>query len=411
MSELQFVRIEGESMVLRSPEGEEFLVPVDDVMRSEVRRGGASPATTQSISPREIQEAIRAGETIDSLISKHGADAGYVEKFARPVLDELQHVVSAAGAVRIQLAGDRFSDVTQIAFGDLIAKRLEVAGATDVAWSSSRVDLTTWMVTVRFELPQGPGHASWTFDPRKLTLTPENETALSLSSAEPLGAGPIPRLRPVTADGAAKHPSNATAAIPLPDSTVKPETAPTASATRVDTTNQPTVRLTPDQLPTPVAERSDNVAALPVRSTIKEAIAKAAEPATAEDESEAANVEKVEPGEVSPNPIELLDALRQKRQERESAAADELPHKVTGADRPLIPISEPEPVTSAIRIVNDEPLIEAETSQLPAVEPEDEPGDAQDVVDAATPKSDVKKGRASIPSWDEIVFGTKTDEN
>ena len=411
MSELQFVRIEGDSMVLRSPEGEEFLVPVDDVLRSEVRRGGQPNSGTQAITPREIQEAIRVGETIDSLIEKHGADAAYVEKFARPVLDELQHVISAAGAVRIQLAGDRFSDVTQIDFGDLISKRLEVAGAADVQWSSTRVDLTTWMVTVRFNLPQGPGHASWTFDPRKLTLTPENETALSLSSAEPLGAGPIPRLRPVTADSAAKHPSNTTAKIPVPEAAQSPAATTPTGVSRPDTTNQPTVRLTPDQLPRPADENVDNVAPLPVRSTIKEAIAKAAEPISADANSEIQHRESIESGEVTPNPIELLDALRQKRQERESATADELPHKVTGADRPLIPLNEPEPVTSAIRIVNDEPLIEAESSQPPTIEPEDEPGESSEQEGVAAPKPDAKRGRSSIPSWDEIVFGTKTDEN
>ncbi|MEY3537820.1 MAG: hypothetical protein RL645_634 [Actinomycetota bacterium] len=411
MSELQFVRIEGDSMVLRSPEGEEFVVPVDDVLRSEVRRGGQHSPTAQAISPREIQEAIRAGETIESLIEKHGAEAAYIEKFARPVLDELQHVINAAGAVRIQLAGDRFSDVTQIDFGDLIARRLDAAGANDVHWNSSRVDLTTWLVTVRFNLPHGPGHASWTFDPRKLTLTPENETALSLSSAEPLGAGPIPRLRPVTADGVAKHPSNTTAKIPVPETTPTAPVRATEQQPRPDTSNQPTVRLTPDQLPKPVEERSDNVAALPVRSTIKEAIAKAAEPSAETPDTEVLELASAEAGEVAPNPIELLDALRQKRQERESAATDELPHKVTGADRPLIPVSEPEPVTSAIRIVNDEPLIEAESSQLPAVEPEDEPGDDSEQAPGAASKVEGKRGRASIPSWDEIVFGTKTDEN
>jgi hypothetical protein len=260
-------------------------------------------------------------------------------------------------------------------------------------------------VTVRFELPNGPGHATWSFDPRKLTLTPENETALALSSAEALGAGPLPKLRPVVADGAAKHPSNKTSTIPLPQTSATPVTA------RPDTTNQPTVRLTQEQLPKPV--ESSNVSELPVRSTIKEAIAKAAETIDEPVAPQAEAAPRVVEPATTTSPIELLDALRAKRIERETSQIDELPHKVTGAERPLIPVAEPEPVTSSIRIINDEPLVEAELPQIPAVEAEDEVFDTEVAAEAEAerPKSEPKRGRASIPSWDEIVFGTKTDEN
>jgi hypothetical protein len=161
---------------------------------------------------------------------------------------------------------------------------------------------------------------------------------------------------------------------------------------------------------------SANTIEIASRSTIKDAIARASAPV--EEQSSTIAVEPTAPGEVAPDPADLLDALRKKRLERETAANDELPHKATGASRPLIPLHEPEPVTSSIKIINDEPLVEAEDSQLPAVEPEDLLDDFApstlpvEVVaePAAEAKTETKRGRAGIPSWDEIVFGTKTEE-
>lgn len=431
MSELQFVRVEGDFLVMKSGDGVEFQLPVDEVLRGELRQTTSPKPNTSALSPREIQEAIREGASVEELVEKHGADNAYVSKWAQPVLDELQHVVASAQGVRINLAGDRFSDVTQIDFGDLIERRLKATSATDINWSSHRQDQSIWLVTVRFELPQGAGHATWSFDPRKLTLTPENESALSLSSAESLTEGPIPRLRPVTTDQN-RHPSTtasqkATAVIPLPKPAVADETSadvagdsPTNNSTNplrvvADTIPAVSAELPPESTDVPAEVSANATAEIASRSTIKEAIARASTPVASEPPAPA--VEPITPGEVSPDPADLLDALRKKRIERETAVTDELPHKATGASRPLIPLQEPEPVTSSIRIINDEPLVEAEESQLPAIEPEDSVQDATPVTapvdviaDDQTAKPDTKKGRAGIPSWDEIVFGTKTDD-
>lgn len=422
MSELQFVRVEGDFLVMKSGDGVEFQLPVDEVLRGELRQTSAPKKAAATISPREIQEAIREGASVGDLVEKHDADAAYIEKWAQPVLDELRHIIASAHGVRINLAGDRFSDITQIDFGDLIERRLKATSASAIEWTSHRQDQTTWLITVRFELPQGAGHATWSFDPRKLTLTPENESALSLSSAESLTEGPIPRLRPVTADQN-RHPSSnaaqkstvvippVVAAVPVVENSPEPapSEAPAPAALHV-VSDQPSVTDS-------VAESSPTNATAEIasRSTIKEAIARASTPAN--DEPATPSVEPTAPGEVAPDPADLLDALRKKRQERETAVTDQLPHKASGASRPLIPLQEPEPVTSSIKIINDEPLVEAEESQLPAVEPEDSIDEAapatspvEILTEGEVSKPEAKKGRAGIPSWDEIVFGTKTDD-
>jgi hypothetical protein len=80
---------------------------------------------------------------------------------------------------------------------------------------------------------------------------------------------------------------------------------------------------------------------------------------------------------------DLLDALRKKRSERESV--EQL---------------DPHPSTEGLRIVEyvPEPNI---------VEDEPEPTPAPVSPDST---NSPKRGRASIPSWDQIVFGTKTED-
>jgi hypothetical protein len=89
---------------------------------------------------------------------------------------------------------------------------------------------------------------------------------------------------------------------------------------------------------------------------------------------------------------DLLDALRRKRNERESV--EQL---------------DAHPNTEGLRIVElvpqqDYPIEEAIVED---VEPEPEPTPAPVATDQA---SSSKRGRASIPSWDQIVFGTKTED-
>jgi hypothetical protein len=80
---------------------------------------------------------------------------------------------------------------------------------------------------------------------------------------------------------------------------------------------------------------------------------------------------------------DLLDALRKKRNERESV--EQL---------------DPHPSTEGLRIVEyvPEPII---------LEEEPEPTPAPVNTDSS---NSPKRGRASIPSWDQIVFGTKTED-
>ncbi len=123
MRELRLADGESDALILEALDGEKFRLPVDEALKFAVRTVGPKPAV-QSLTPRDIQDRIRAGESIDSIVASTGADAHFVSSFALPVLDELEHMIASARAVRLTIPGDRFNDDSQVEFGALIDARL-----------------------------------------------------------------------------------------------------------------------------------------------------------------------------------------------------------------------------------------------------------------------------------------------
>ena len=103
----------------------------------------------------------------------------------------------------------------------------------------------------------------------------------------------------------------------------------------------------------------------------------------------------------APEPLsataDLLEALRRKRTERE----EEMPRSDNQLD--------PHPDASTLRVIDIEPTPVTPVSPVSTPEPTVlvETVEEVDVEPKATAP---KKGRASMPSWDEIVFGTKADD-
>lgn len=322
MKDIKFLGTDGDFLLLESSEGQRFRLLVDDLLRRSIKGDNQHRLDAPSISPREIQEEIRVGRTIADIIASSGATEEYIRKFAQPVLDELDHAVLNALTVRLEIAGDRFNEPTAREFGEIIKSRLAASGAGIERWSAMKAPEHGFYIYCQFELNGETKKATWSYDPKRLSLAPENEVAISLSSAERL-THTAPKLRPV-----APAPTGITEN--LADTIDLARTLPTTSAPLVSV---------PD---------------------------KVEEPAMSET-------------------ADLLDALRKKRNLRESV--EEL---------------EPHPSTEGLRVV---PLPVEDIADVAEIEPEPTPAP----VTNDQPTSP-KRGRASIPSWDEIVFGTKTDD-
>ncbi len=342
MKDIKFLGTDGDFLLLETAEGQRFRLLVDDAVRRASRGEASNQLDAPSISPREIQEEIRVGRTIEEIVRASGAPEEYVRKFAQPVLDELNHAVLNALTVRLEIAGDRFNEPMAREFGEIIKSRLAASGAGIERWSALKAPDHGFFIYCEFEINGETKKATWSYDPKRLALAPENETAIALSSQDRL-ANQAPRLRPVE-----NKPSGITQNL---------------------------------------GETVDLAASRPATS--------APLLVSASEETETGNSET----KLSET-ADLLDALRKKRNARESV--EDL---------------EPHPPTEGLRVVEldpddiyqdsafDEILTEPTLEVVPDPTPDPAPAPV-----AADPQASPKRGRASIPSWDEIVFGTKTED-
>ncbi len=339
MEDIRLFGNDGDYLILEALDGQKFRLLPDDSLKSALKREVHSNLDSISITPREIQDHIRNGLTMDEIVDLSGAPLGFIEKFAAPVLDELAHMVDSAKSVRITTSHDRYSDSTHVEFGDLVESRLAQGGASAFVWSAKRGDFNSWIISVNFLLANEDSFAAWSFDPRKLTLSPENESAVSLSTNDPLSTTPIPKLRPILVAEQETLPSETAEAEVVEQTAIR---IVSAEPEKVESVKTPWIK----QITS--VEKAEQVASPELEDLHTETPLSAT--------------------------ADLLQALRIKRGERE-AAAEAAPQQRTAA----------EPTAA--------PSITADTSDV-----DDQP--------PVTPK----KGRAAMPSWDQIVFGTKTED-
>ena len=319
MKDIKFLGSDGDFLLLEDSEGQRFRLLLDQSVRSAIRNEAPRMLDEPRLSPREIQEEIRVGRSIEEIVQASGAPVDYVMKFAQPVLDELNHAVLNALTVRLEVPGDRFNNPATREFGEIIKARLAASGAGIEKWSAMKAPEQGFFIYCEFELEGKQNKATWLYDPKRLALIPENASAISLSSGDKIAA-PAPRLRPVSA--------------PISDFTSN--LADTVEIVRE--APKPTSQFT---APTPTAA--------PISDT-----------------------------------ADLLEALRKKRNEREQ-----------------LEVEEETPHTEFLSVVPD-------LDEQPGFADEDISQETEIVVPDNPPAP--KKGRASIPSWDEIVFGTKTED-
>ncbi|MGW8483830.1 septation protein SepH [Microbacterium sp. NPDC055903] len=347
MENVTIVGTESGVLVLATESGERFALPIDDLLRAEIRRAGAhktESAPRLAASPKEIQAHIRSGLTAAEVAELLGVDLAVVTRFEGPVLAEREHVVGQALAVPV-LIGSEVEPDAQPTFGTAIRAKLAEVAAVGERWASWKDD-SGWVVKLEFTANEIDHDARWTFDPRRSTLAPLNSDATQLSRQGSLPDGLIPRLRAVEAD--------------RPASPYKDETRFDSGAFGLRPLADPEADLEEP----PVADRAPTAAQ-------HAAIKRAPEESTTSAET-----------------ADLLEALRRRRGQREAAPLDEEEPEQTTANSPIALFDALEPGY-------------AEKDEAPEPDPSSP---------APSEPSGRKRRRNAMPSWDEIVFGARSDE-
>jgi len=376
MQELRFVAVseDGRYAVLAIPgRSERFTLPIDERLRA-VALGQTSRLAQYEIEvesplrPKEIQARIRAGETVEEIADAAGIAVERVRWFEGPVLAERAYMADQAQAASVRRHGDTIPSAPGPRLGEIVAERLNAIGADpdDAQWDARKRGDGSWQVQLMFTSGDRLHVAEWVFDPRRRHVMPADDNAarMSLPGAEPPQLAPppgeatvtqlAPRLSSAANHGASSHGAPSHGASSHGASSYGPSRYERPGPGRP-------VGIEPPP-PAPPAPPSP-----PVRS-----------PATGETRKEGPRLPAAErnswPLTASPEP----------RQAPLPATADSARN-----DHP--------PVPAPGETVTAPPAAQAEAAD--AAEPADDHPGPQG-------RKAVRNRRSSVPSWDEIMFGS-----
>jgi hypothetical protein len=201
MQELRFVAVseDGQYAVLGVPgRSARFTLPIDERLRA-VALGQTSRLAQYEIEvesplrPKEIQARIRAGETVEEIADAAGIAVERVRWFEGPVLAERAYVADQAQTASVRRHGDSSPGPR---LGEIVAERLNAVGADpeDAQWDAKKRGDGNWQVQLTFTSGGRLHVAEWVFDPRRRHAMPADDNAarMSLPGAEPPQPAPPP---------------------------------------------------------------------------------------------------------------------------------------------------------------------------------------------------------------------------
>jgi hypothetical protein len=379
MHDLQLAGVhdDGEHVVLTGTDGQKYRLRIDERLRAAVRRDRARLGQLEieiagGVRPRDIQARIRAGETAEEVAESAGLPLEHVRRYEGPVLAERQHVAGLARRAPSRQVADRPP------FGELVVERLTARGVdTDgTVWDAWRREGSTWTVELAFRAGSKDRRAQWAFDVQRSHLEPLDDEARWLS-AEPnqQPAAPGRRLAAVTervydveADGGVRP-------VSLHPSAAESEEAAQSEPAQGETEDRDTRTL-------------DLLDALRGRRGRRQAV-------LVEDDLDDLTLDMHDVASL--DPFEILDGLVG----LPPAAHPPASRPEEAVDAEVLELPEL-PGPSGL-VAGKSPAVAEEAPDDAANAPEAEPTEP-------SPPPPARRGRrASVPSWDEIVFGAKRE--
>jgi hypothetical protein len=347
MEQLKVIGTEDDALVLATESGERFSLAVDSVLRSELRRL-TKERSDEPVGRRPSPRDIQAH-------IRAGLSAQEVASLLDARVEDVQRFERPVLAEREHIVGQALA-VPVLLGGDLEPDALPTFGAAvraKLAEAGASAERWTswkepsgWIVKLEFTANEVDHDARWGFDPRRTTLSPQNADAIQLSRQGSLPEGLIPRLR----------------ALDVPAGK--------------DDTRFDSGAFGPRRLPAPEADLETPEVPAPTAPAVQQAAIKRA-PDTVVTSSETAD---------------LLEALRRRRGQREPLPGAEVAASPGRSSSPVALFDALEPGYEE----SIEPDAETEISAHRGAGSGDAAGR--------------RKGRTSMPSWDEIVFGARTDD-
>ena len=187
MGELELVGLheDGEHLVLVAPDGARFRLRIDEPLRAAVRRDRPQLEQLRAESAGTLSpREIQARIRAGATTQEVADDAGLpVERVRRYE----GPVLAEREHIAEQARGTRVGrDVGAPTLGDLVTDRLAARGVdlASLAWDAARDASGPWVVLARFAVGDVEHEARWTFDPAKRTVVADEDEARWLSETE-----------------------------------------------------------------------------------------------------------------------------------------------------------------------------------------------------------------------------------
>ncbi|AOZ72678.1 hypothetical protein BK816_04720 [Boudabousia tangfeifanii] len=350
MRELELLGLHSDEqhLVFTDEEGVRYTVTIDDQLRQLVRterRALASLTNKQSeLTPRDMQRLMRAGMTPAEIAVSYQVDQATVAQFEHVILGERAYIANLAKATTI--GSDRQSPTA----GELVPNRLATRGVdpTSITWDATRTGHQPWIVKVSFVQAANQLEATWEFDQRHHTLTALDDEARWLTETS-VTSGVLPPAPNRAHQAAAPQPIDGQTLSLLDRLAAR---RGQRQSVLTETSEDTTANLIPvDEEPTPLP-KPEVMSSEPSAPAQEDAVATTELPLT--------------------SPLDSEDSATQSA----AKVVEELPHSEAEDD---------EPKTGIL------PGMEGLSASAPETEP--------------TPPKRTKRGRPSVPQWDDIIFG------
>ncbi|OEV08248.1 septation protein SepH [Streptomyces nanshensis] len=185
MPELRVVAVsnDGTRLVLKAADSTEYTLPIDERLRAAVRNdrarlGQIEIEVESHLRPRDIQARIRAGASAEEVAQFAGIPVDRVRRFEGPVLAERAFMAERARKTPVRRPGENAGPQ----LGEAVAERLLLRGADKdaVHWDSWRRDDGTWEVLLAYRVAGQAHSATWTYDPPRRLVQAVDDEARSL---------------------------------------------------------------------------------------------------------------------------------------------------------------------------------------------------------------------------------------
>ena len=177
---------DGTHLSLHDNDGTEFTLRISDTLRATVNQPRLSAVPEQvneTISIKEIQRRLRAGELAEELARENNISIEKIERFSGPILQERIYIIDQAQQVAIRKESGREPvNLLGVVLSRLAPRNIDLA---DLSWNTWRHEDSSWTIEIHYPNTNGIGIAQWNFDATRRTLTSMDENARWMMGDEP----------------------------------------------------------------------------------------------------------------------------------------------------------------------------------------------------------------------------------